>query len=189
MDGHETRRSSHRPIFFEDENGDAVTVNQERYVQQALVPFSEKLGEKVGADRPEEWFQQDGATPHTAQKSLQWLKEKFDKRLISLKTDVEWSPNFTDLSPLDFFLWGYMKDRVYAHKPRSTHELKEAIRSEATSQADPTADDRQRSDTSGDRAPAHGAAAQGFPSRAPPLRRDDCGASHVTCVVLPCHKE
>lgn len=119
------------PFFFEDENGDVVTVNQERYVQQALVPFWEKLGEKVGADRREEWFQQDGATPHTAQKSLQWLKEKFDKRLISLKTDVEWSPNSPDLSPLDFFLWGYMKDRVYAHKPRSTHELKEAIRSEA----------------------------------------------------------
>ena len=36
-----------------------------------------------------------------------------------------------DLSPLDFFLWGYMKDHVYASKPRSSNELKEAILSEA----------------------------------------------------------
>ena len=92
------------PFFFEDENGGAVTVNQERYVQQALVPFWDKLGEKVGADGREEWFQQDGATTHTAQKSLKWLKEKFDRRLISLKTDVEWWPNSPDLCPLNFFL-------------------------------------------------------------------------------------
>jgi len=34
------------------------------------------------------------------------------------------------LSSCDFFLWGYLKGRVYTHKPRNLSELKEAIRQE-----------------------------------------------------------
>ena len=33
-----------------------------------------------------------------------------------------------DLTPLDFFLWGYVKDKVYADAPQSIQELKEKIR-------------------------------------------------------------
>ena len=33
------RRRHHRSWFFEDEHGDAVTVNQERHVEEALSPF------------------------------------------------------------------------------------------------------------------------------------------------------
>ena len=33
------RRRHHRPWFFEDEHGDAVTVNQERHVEEASSPF------------------------------------------------------------------------------------------------------------------------------------------------------
>ena len=74
------------PFFFEDEGGDAVTVNRERYVELALTPFWEELRKKVGTkERRREWFQQDGATPHTAQGSLQWLQKRFDGRVISLK--------------------------------------------------------------------------------------------------------
>ena len=119
------------PFFFEDENGDTVTVNQERYMAQALSPFWKELGKKAGADqRMTDWFQQDGASPHTAKASLLWLQRKFNGRLISLKTDVEWAPNSPDLSPLDFFMWGYLKARVYQNKPRSSRELKTAIMSE-----------------------------------------------------------
>ena len=48
-------------------------------------------------------------------------------RLISLKAEVESAPHSTDLSPLNFFLWGYLKDRVYKEKPRTTDALKTAI--------------------------------------------------------------
>ena len=40
------------------------------------------------------------------------------------------APHSPDLSPPDFFLWGYLKDRVYAGKPRTITELREAIREE-----------------------------------------------------------
>jgi hypothetical protein len=51
----------------------------------------------------------------------------FPGHLISRFGDVPWPP---DLSTCDFFLWGYLKSRVYAHKPRTLNDLKEAISQE-----------------------------------------------------------
>ena len=73
------------------------------------------------------WFQQDGATPHTAVETRKLLSEKFEDRLISLKASHIWAPHSPDLSPLDFFLWGYAKDNVYKNKPTSISELKQEI--------------------------------------------------------------
>lgn len=50
--------------------------------------------------------------------------------MISLKTKFEWASNSPDLSPPDFFLWGYLKDRVYAGKPETITKLNETIREE-----------------------------------------------------------
>ena len=61
---------------------------------------------------------------------MAWLQEHFPGRLISLKAEVEWAPHSPDLSPLDFFLWGYIKDRVYKEKPRTTEALKTVITAE-----------------------------------------------------------
>jgi hypothetical protein len=33
----------------------------------------------------------------------------------------------TDLTPPDFFLWGYVKDKVYAKNPSTINELKNGI--------------------------------------------------------------
>ena len=80
------------------------------------------------------WFQQDGATPHTAKIAQDWLSEHFQSRVISSFRDnsspIEWSPHSPDLSPPDFFLWGYLKDRVYQDKPRNLADLKNKIRKE-----------------------------------------------------------
>ena len=37
------------------------------------------------------------------------------------------APHSPALSPLDFFLWGYQKSRVYSDKPRTSEQLKRAI--------------------------------------------------------------
>ena len=50
--------------------------------------------------------------------------------LISRFGDVPWPPRSPDLSKCDFFLWRYLKSRVYTHKPRTLNDLKEAIRQE-----------------------------------------------------------
>ena len=40
---------------------------------------------------------------------------------------IEFPARSPDLMPMDFFLWGYLKDKVYAAKPVTFDELKEEI--------------------------------------------------------------
>lgn len=50
------------------------------------------------------WFQQDGATAHTAQISLTVLRQMFPGWLVSLRGDIGWPARSPDLSMCDFFL-------------------------------------------------------------------------------------
>lgn len=112
------------PFFFEDDNGNALTVNGERYrsmINERLFPVLE------GMDINRMWFQQDGATCHTARQTIHLLQEKFGHRILSRNGDQNWPARSCDLTPLDFFLWGYVKSVVYENKPRNTQELKEEI--------------------------------------------------------------
>ncbi|XP_039292755.1 uncharacterized protein LOC120353366 [Nilaparvata lugens] len=118
------------PYFFEDDNI-TVTVTSERYVtmlQTFLQPELEELVEEQ--DLGEIWFQQDGATAHTARISMDLLREMFPGRLISLRGDVKWPARSPDLSVCDFFLWGYLKEKVFNHRPHTLEELKDKIREE-----------------------------------------------------------
>ncbi|GFT54238.1 DUF4817 domain-containing protein [Trichonephila clavipes] len=74
------------------------------------------------------WFQQDGATCHTARATIDLLKDTFGDRLISCFGLVNWPPRSWDLTPLDYFLWGYIKSLVYADKPQTLDHLKDNIR-------------------------------------------------------------
>ncbi|GFT10473.1 transposable element Tcb1 transposase [Trichonephila clavipes] len=47
------------------------------------------------------------------------LKDTFGDRLISRFAPVNWPPRSCDLTPLDYFLWGYVKSLVYADKPQT----------------------------------------------------------------------
>ena len=81
-------------------------------------------------DIPNIWFQQDGATAHTTGVSMNVVHEAFPGRLISRNGVTSWPPRSPDLSPCDFFLWRYLKSKVYLGNPRTIDELKEAIRRE-----------------------------------------------------------
>ncbi|GFY09619.1 putative DD41D transposase [Trichonephila clavipes] len=74
------------------------------------------------------WFQQDGATCHTARVTIDLLKDTFGDRLISRFGPVNWPPRSCDLTPLDYFLWGYVKSLVYADKPQALDHLEDNIR-------------------------------------------------------------
>ena len=60
------------------------------------------------------WFQQDGATCHIAKATLHVLLPVFEYRIISRRADVVWSPRSCDLTPLDYYLWSFVKDKCYA---------------------------------------------------------------------------
>ncbi|GFW16627.1 transposase [Trichonephila clavipes] len=74
------------------------------------------------------WFQQDGATCHTARATIDLLKDTFGDRIISRSGPVNWPPRSCDLTPLDYFLWGYVKSLVYADKPQTLDHLEDNIR-------------------------------------------------------------
>ncbi|GFV53614.1 putative transposable element [Trichonephila clavipes] len=74
------------------------------------------------------WFQQDGATCHTARAIIDLLKDTFGDRLISRFGPVNWPPRSCDLTPLDYFLWGYVKSLVSADKPQTLDHLEDNIR-------------------------------------------------------------
>ncbi|GFT88716.1 putative DD41D transposase [Trichonephila clavipes] len=79
-------------------------------------------------DVQELWFQQDGATCHTAHAAIDLLKDTFGDRLISRFGPVNWPPRSCDLTPLDYFLWAYVKSLVYADKPQTLDHLEDKIR-------------------------------------------------------------
>lgn len=108
-------------FFFQNEVGDSVTVNGERY-RQMLTNF---LWPNLDAlDLEDMWFQQDGATCHTAHQTIAILQEKFGERIISRNSTVPWPPRSCDLTPLDYFLWGYLKSKVYANRPQTLDALR-----------------------------------------------------------------
>ncbi|GFY31418.1 transposable element Tcb2 transposase [Trichonephila clavipes] len=79
-------------------------------------------------DVQELWFQQDGATCYTARATIDLLKNTFGDRLISRFGPVNWPPRSCDLTPLDYFLLGYVKSLVYADKPQTLDHLEDNIR-------------------------------------------------------------
>ncbi|CAK9804715.1 hypothetical protein ANTQUA_LOCUS4205 [Anthophora quadrimaculata] len=72
------------------------------------------------------WFQQNGATCHTTRETIQLLHEPFPGRVISRFGDQN-MPRSCDLTSLDFFLWSFLKFKVYANKSTIIHVLKEEI--------------------------------------------------------------
>ncbi|GFS50156.1 uncharacterized protein TNCV_2831 [Trichonephila clavipes] len=63
-----------------------------------------------------------------ARATIDLLKDTFGDRLISRFGPVNWPPKSCDLTPLDYFLWGYVKSLVYADKPQTLDHLEENIR-------------------------------------------------------------
>lgn len=113
------------PYFYEDsESGKAVTVTKERYTEMLAQIFPED-SEDVDS---EAIFQQDGAPAHTSRMAMEFLSNRFPNRLISKNSDfMMWPPRSPDLNPLDFFFWGFMKQKVHEGSPRSLEEVKTLI--------------------------------------------------------------
>ncbi|GFV14336.1 transposase [Trichonephila clavipes] len=111
--------------FFKNDEGHNVTVNGDRYRAMITNFFILELNNH---DVQELWFQQDGATGHTALATIDLLKDTFGDRLISRFGPVNWTPRCCDLTPLDYFLWGYVKSLVYADKPQTLDHSEDNIR-------------------------------------------------------------
>lgn len=110
------------PFFFD---GTVDSVKYLAMLQEQFLPAATNL-----IDVNNFHFQQDGAPPHYGLNVRQWLDSTFPGRWLGRRGPIEWPARSPDLSPPDFFLWGVLKDRVFAQKPRTIASLKDTIRKE-----------------------------------------------------------
>ena len=81
----------------------------------------------------EYWFMQDSTMPHHIKDVFDSIFDCFNTRVIGLNYlefangGLEWPPYSPDLNPLDFFLWDYLKDKVYENNPETLSALKKQI--------------------------------------------------------------
>lgn len=47
--------------------------------------------------------------------TLNLLKERFGNGIIFRRGEVNWSSRLCDITPLDYFLWSILKERVYGN--------------------------------------------------------------------------
>lgn len=73
------------------------------------------------------WFQQDGASSHFVVAVRKWLDETFPGKWIGRGGPVAWPPRSPDITPMDFYFWGFIKSLVYIDRPQTLQELKQRI--------------------------------------------------------------
>ena len=97
-----------------------------QYVVPALAQYEQGHNGLI----PHVWWVQDGAPAHHSVAVRQRLQQLFPNCVVGIGHAVEWPPRSPDLTPCDFFLWGYLKDKVYVSVPASLGELERRIRAE-----------------------------------------------------------
>lgn len=110
--------------FFYDYN-----LNSERYLELLRTKIIPAIRQVVNDQEWNElYFQQDGCPAHNANIVSEYLTEQFGERIIKNQGPILWPARSPDLTPLDFFLWGYLKNEVYKlNPPQNIEDLKERI--------------------------------------------------------------
>lgn len=74
------------------------------------------------------WFQHDGAPAHYGIGVRNFLNHEYPQRWIGRGGPVNWPPRSPDITKPDFFLWGYVKERVYEEQPTTADDMRNRIR-------------------------------------------------------------
>jgi hypothetical protein len=102
-------------------------------INQQIAPvLGIKFGQRQNGAIPDVWWTQDGAPAHRRADVRARLQTLFGNRVIAFGHAREWPPRSPDLTPLDFFLWGYLKGKVYRTEPASLADLRRRITNEIT---------------------------------------------------------
>ena len=142
-----------RPIFwFFEEEANGVTrnvnVNSQNYIDMMrnhVIPIIKAnredpaYGQQTSTRIPRrhDWsldiFQQDGASAHNSKRTIDFLYSNF-KEVITLRAQEKngkklvWPPRSPDLNPLDFWLWSFLKERVWAgDQPTTRDQLRQKV--------------------------------------------------------------
>nr|XP_022899847.1 uncharacterized protein LOC111413192 isoform X1 [Onthophagus taurus]XP_022904398.1 uncharacterized protein LOC111416573 isoform X1 [Onthophagus taurus]XP_022908692.1 uncharacterized protein LOC111420023 isoform X1 [Onthophagus taurus]XP_022910407.1 uncharacterized protein LOC111421476 isoform X1 [Onthophagus taurus] len=95
--------------------------------------LAECLSDVPLGDLEQHWLQMDGAPSHYSANVRAWCNARYGHRRIGRlgpvnyqeanRGPVAWPPRSPDLNVLDFFVWGYMKNLVYAAPINTREEL------------------------------------------------------------------
>jgi len=77
--------------------------------------------------RRQTYFQHDGTSPHYTRHVRDYLNESFPNLWLGRGGPVAWPPRSSDLTPLDYYLWGHLKTLVYETKVDSRAALRYRI--------------------------------------------------------------
>jgi hypothetical protein len=75
-------------------------------------------------------FQPHGAPLHFPSRFRAFLGREFPDRWIG-RRPIPWAPRFPDVTPPDFFLWGFVKDTAYRDEVQNVNGLGDRIVSAA----------------------------------------------------------
>lgn len=98
------------------------TLNGARFLEFLQTQFADSLMELPLSYRQHMWVQLDGAPAHYSRAVREYLNTHHSP-WIGRGGVIAWPPRSPDLTPLDYFLWGHMKQKVYATVPNSREEL------------------------------------------------------------------
>ena len=71
------------------------------------------------------FFQQDEAPLHYALRVRDYFNKVFPHCWFGRRCSIEWPPHSLDLTPMDFFFWGVVKNKVYEKNPKTVNQLKD----------------------------------------------------------------
>lgn len=108
------------PVFLPRLTGETYLT----FLQETLPTLLEEI---PLANLREVYFQQDGAPAHFTWTVRRHLDAEYGERWIGRGGPVPWPPRSPDLTPLDFFLWGRVKDLVYNDESTSSEDLRNRI--------------------------------------------------------------
>lgn len=110
------------PYFFER------NLNQHSYLEMLNTFFLDYLSNMSVDDRRKVYFQHDGCPGHSTRVIREWLNLHFRDQWFGRYGSHPWPPRSPDLTIMDFHLWGYLKQKVYAEPLNNDlNTLKERI--------------------------------------------------------------
>lgn len=125
------------PFFIEARLTGPIYAN---FLRQILPQLLEEVPLNI---RLNMWMQHDGAPPHNALLARHTMNEMFHEKWIGRGGPVNWPARSPDLTSMDFFLWGFIKERVMSTAPTTPEDMQIRIR-QACAEVTPQMLDRVR---------------------------------------------
>ncbi|CAF1008388.1 unnamed protein product [Rotaria sordida] len=96
-------------------------VNSNYYINKVLKPFLPRDVPRLFSKKQKRkwYFHQDSAPSHTSKETIQYLNEN---KINYIKPE-EWMPASPDAAPMDYAIWGYLKQQLNRTDTKSLDEL------------------------------------------------------------------